>query len=41
MKMANLILENGEKIDKFTKINPLLNYKLYGIFRIILYHRIT
>ena len=29
--MADLILANGEKIAKFTKINSLQNYLLYGI----------
>ena len=31
MKMADLILANGEKIAKFAKINSLQNYPLYGI----------
>ena len=30
MKMADLILANSEKIVKFTKINSLQNYPLYG-----------
>ena len=30
MKMADLILANNEEIAKFTKINSLQNYPLYG-----------
>ena len=40
MKMVDLILANGEKIVKFTKINSLQNYPLYGTCLFVGYNEI-
>ena len=40
MKMADLILPNGEKIAKFVKINPLQNNPLYGTLQMYATHSI-